>query len=82
MAKTAAQRQAAYRNKRPEAGDNGDRRLSSWASTAAFLALRRIAKHHGTTRRAMLEQLIIEADNQIEQSLRSNDDEWNRYIEG
>ena len=39
MAKTAAQRQAAYRTRRPHAGNdgNGERRLSVWIDTGASL---------------------------------------------
>jgi hypothetical protein len=40
MAKTAAERQAAYRARRPHAGNggNGERRLNVWIDTRASLA--------------------------------------------
>jgi hypothetical protein len=45
MAQTTAERQAAYRARRATAGDdgNGDRRLSTWVTTEADLALARLA---------------------------------------
>lgn len=41
MPQTTAERQKAYRAKRPFAGDNGERRLSIWLTTAAALAIER-----------------------------------------
>jgi hypothetical protein len=37
MARTAAERQAAYRKNRVTAGDNGERRINVWVSTAGQL---------------------------------------------
>lgn len=62
MAKTAAERQAAYRKGRAEAGENGERRLNTWVSTSSFLALDRLAKRYGVTKREMIERLVLEAD--------------------
>ncbi len=81
MAQTPAQRQSAYRQRRAEAGDNGERRLNTWISTGAALALKRLAAHHGISQRTILEQLILDADQAIIDSLRSNDDGFERYIE-
>lgn len=61
MAKTAAERQADYRVRRATAGENGERRINTWVSTRAALALARLAQHHGLTQRDMLERLLIEA---------------------
>ncbi|HLA36418.1 MAG TPA: hypothetical protein VJ001_16270 [Rhodocyclaceae bacterium] len=61
---TSNERQAAYRARRSTAGDNGERRLQAWVSTAADLALDRLARHHGVSRRVMLERLILAADEQ------------------
>jgi hypothetical protein len=47
MATTSAERQRAYRARRPCAGENGERRLQNWVSTAAALALGRLARHAG-----------------------------------
>ena len=62
MAKTAAQRQADYRGRRATAGDNGERRINTWVSTGAALALARLAQHHGLSRRELLERLVLAAD--------------------
>ena len=50
MAKTVAERQAAYRKGRAEAGENGERRLNTWVSTGSSLALDRLAKRYGVTK--------------------------------
>ena len=67
MAKTAAERQAAYRKKRPYAGaeGNGERNLNMWVHTAAALALARLARHQGLSQREVLERMIVAADDAI-----------------
>ena len=66
MAKTSAERQADYRARRATAGDNGERRINTWVSTGAALALARLAQHHGLSQRGMLERLLLEAEKRIE----------------
>ena len=78
MTTTSAERQQAYRAKRPFAGENGERRLQSWVTTATALALGRLARRAGTTQRAVLEQLIQDADRAVTQGM--NDDEFNHYF--
>jgi len=56
MAKTNAERQAAFKAKRL-AGQVEDRQLNTWISADAFFALRRMARHRGITRRAIIEEL-------------------------
>ncbi len=77
MATTAAQRQRSYREARASAGTNGERRINAWVSTAAALALGRLARHHGTSKRAILEQLILEADNEASTGL--DPQAWDKY---
>jgi hypothetical protein len=78
MTTTSAERQQAYRAKRPFAGDNGERRLQSWVTTATALALGRLARRAGTTQRTVLEQLIQDADRAVTQGM--NDDEFDHYF--
>jgi len=78
MAKTAAQRQQDYRLRRNE-GD-GDRRVNTWVSTSADLALDRLARHHSTTRRGMLERLILAADAEVLREINLDSPEWGKYI--
>lgn len=78
MTTTSAARQQAYRAKRPFAGDNGERRLQSWVSTATALALGRLARRASTTQRAILEQLIQDADRAVTQGM--SDDEFDQYF--
>lgn len=79
MAKTTKERQAEYRKKRPESGENGERRINTWVTTNAALALGRLANSYGVTKREILERLIIEADQQIINSLDPNSKEWDKY---
>ena len=80
MAKTAAERQAAYRKQRATAGENGERRINTWVATSAALALGRLAKRYGVTQREMLERLILEANQQIVKSLDIDSQEWSDYF--
>lgn len=77
--KTTAQRQADYRRRRPVAGDNGERRINTWVSTAAALALRRLAERSGVTRRAMLENLIMDAEEEVLASMET-DEQWAEHF--
>lgn len=70
---SSAERQRAYRAQRPFAGDNGERRLQAWVTTGTVLALARLARHAGTTQRAILEQLILAADQATQQRLSETD---------
>ena len=81
MAKTAAARQADYRERRATAGENGERRLNTWVSTGAALALDRLAHRHGLSKRAMLERLVLDADEGIVSSLDPDSAEWSTYFE-
>jgi hypothetical protein len=80
MTKTIAERQAEYRKRRPTAGDNGERRINTWITTAAYLALRRLANRNNITKRAMLENLILEADQKNLSSLDPDSKEWDEYF--
>lgn len=79
MAKTTAERQREYRHRRPEAGDNGERRLQCWISTRAKLSLDRLARHEGTTRRAILESLLLAADHVASQGM--DEEEFEKYLQ-
>jgi len=80
MGTTAAERQKAYRARRREAGDNGERRLNTWISTGAALALKRLAARYGVTQREMLERLVVEEDQKILETLDSDSPEWAMYF--
>jgi hypothetical protein len=76
----AAERQAAYRKNRPTAGENGERRINTWVTTGTALALARLARHHGVTNRAMLERLIVAADDTITAKLDPTSPAWESYF--
>src|SRR5579863_5273758 len=82
VAKTGAQRQAAYRARRPYAGrdGNGERRLSLYVETDAALALERLARRAGVTQRAMLERLVRQADEQVWKHIELDTPEWGAYF--
>ena len=84
MAKSAAERQAAYRARRPMAGRNGDgeRRLNTWVSTGAHLALGRIARRYGVTQREVLERFITAEDDRILEGIDTDTPEWDEYFHG
>jgi hypothetical protein len=82
MAKTTAQRQAAYRARRPHAGNdgNGERRLSIWIDTRASLALARLARRYAVTQRALIEQLVIAEDERILADIELDSMQWRTYF--
>jgi hypothetical protein len=82
MPKTAAQRQADYRAKRHLAGPrgNGERRLNTWLSTGASLALARLARRYGVTQRELLERFITVEDDKVLATLKFDTPEWNAYL--
>jgi hypothetical protein len=80
MAQSSAERQAAYRQRRPTAGENGERRINTWVTTGAVLALERLARRDGIPQRAMLERLILAADAAVLASLTPDTPEWVAYF--
>lgn len=82
MVKTAAERQAKYRESRAFSGKDGDgqRRVNVWLSTGAALALKRIARHDGVTQQALLEKLLLAEDQRIIDGIAVDTAEWNRYF--
>ena len=78
--RTPAERQAAYRKARSTAGENGERRINTWVSTGATLALARLARHHGMTQREMLERLLFAADDTIVADLDPRSRAWDAYF--
>jgi hypothetical protein len=80
MAMTVAERQAAYRKARPVAGENGERRINTWVSTGAALALARLARRDGVTQRQVLERLILAAGKRITGRLDPQSPEWDAYF--
>ena len=80
MAKSTAERQAAYRQKRATAGENGDRRINTWAASGAVLALSRLSHRYGVTQREMLERLLTSADQEIVSALEPDTEEWRLYF--
>ena len=78
--KSNAERQAAYRARRYNAGPNGnpEYRISTWISSEARFALKRLAAHHEVTSRQLLERMIVEADEKLIKSFSEADLE--RYL--
>lgn len=62
MAKTNAQRQAAYRQRHLIAEDGGAERINLLVSLSAKRKLERLAACYGVTQRALLERLLTDAE--------------------
>lgn len=60
MAQSAAERQRAHRQRKLDQGT--DVRLDLLLSASAAAALKRLARHHGISQRAMLEQVLAQAE--------------------
>lgn len=82
MAKTTAERQAAYRATRAQAGINGDgeKRLSLWIGSRGYFALGRLARHFGVTKRDLIERLVRAEDERLIATLQLDTPEWERYF--
>jgi hypothetical protein len=82
MAKTAAQRQAAYRARRNHAGHDGggERRLSVWVSTSTWLAIARLARRYAVTQRALIERLVIKEDERVLAAIELDSPQWHAYF--
>ncbi|MFZ2449705.1 MAG: hypothetical protein WAW36_04200 [Methylovulum miyakonense] len=82
MAKTAKERQAAYRKRRPHSGrdGNGERRLNTWIGTGAAWALDRISRRYGVTKREILDRLIVAEDERILSGIELGSPEWDNYF--
>lgn len=80
MPKTSAERQAAYRARRPMVGSSGERRLNTWVSTGTHMALERIATRDGVTQRQVLERLIRVEDDRILAGMAPETPEWIAYL--
>ena len=82
MAKTVAERQAAYRARRDTAGvdGNGQRRVSMWLSTGAALAMARLASRYGVTQRELVEKMLLAEDARVLATLSIDTPEWEMYF--
>jgi len=82
MAKTTAERQAAYRARRDTAGvdGNGQRRVSMWLSTGAALALARLACCYGVTQRELVEKMLHAEDERVLATMSIDTPEWDAYF--
>lgn len=77
MSKSNAERQRQYRARRP---DDNERRLNTWITVTANLALERLAHYRGCSKREVLEQLVVAADESVIQTLELDTPEWDAYF--
>lgn len=78
MAKSVEQRQREYRARRTEG--EGVHRLNTWIATGANLALERLSRSYGVTKRAMIERLVVDADDAVLKTLELDTAEWDQYF--
>lgn len=76
--RTVAERQADYRKRRGESGENGERRLNLWVSTKVSLAIHRLALRYCVTKREMIERLVLAKDEKVMSGM--NDVEFATYL--
>ena len=82
MTLSTQERQAKYRTQRDIANDGeGERRLNTWLSTKSYLALKRLAAREGVSQKAVLEQLILDADEDNFMILRDDDKGFDQYLQ-
>ena len=75
-----AERQARYKKTRYQANNgDGEYQLNCWITSQAKFALKRLAKHHGMTQRAVLEWLLTESDETTFRAM--NDEQQVEYLE-
>lgn len=76
--KSAASRQAAYRQRR--ARDQDQHRLNLWVGSPAYFALRRLARLHRVSQQQIIEQLVTGADDAVLATLDLDTPEWDHYF--
>jgi len=82
MAKTTAERQAAYRERQDSGGvdGNGQRRVSMWLSTGAAFAMARLASRYGVTQRELVENMLLAEDERVLATMKIDTPEWDGYF--
>lgn len=82
MAKTAAERQRELRARRQFRGEdgNGEREIKVWVNTRAALALDRLARSYGVTKRELIEQLLVVEEDTLLKKINSDSPEWAKYF--
>lgn len=78
MSLSNAERQAKYRASRLR-GESDEFRINTWLSCNAYFALKRLSRHRASSRKAVLESLLIAADKKLSRGL--TDEEFERYFE-
>ena len=82
MAKTPAERQRELRARRQFRGTegNGEREIKVWVNTRAALALDRLSKRYGVTKRELIERLVIAEEETVLKKLNIDSPEWEAYL--
>lgn len=81
MAKSNAERQAAYRARRNERNNgDGEGLLNMLIKIQAKFALKRLANRYGVTEKAMIEKLLLDEDEKFVKTLAIDTEEWNNYF--
>lgn len=82
MAKSTAERQAAYRERQDSGGvdGNGQRRISMWLSTGAAFAMARLASRYGVTQRELIENMLLAEDERVLATMMIDTPEWDTYF--
>jgi hypothetical protein len=73
MAKSNAERQRAYRERHLKDAEGEGERINTVVSMSAKRSLERLASCYGVTQRAMLEQILAEAEDTVLSGLSSGE---------
>lgn len=75
MAKTNAERQKAYRDKKQD-----DKALHVWISQEASHALKRLSSHYDEPQKNIIQEMILLADKSVIDSLEKGSYQWQTYF--
>lgn len=78
-AKSSAQRQAEYREKKRKDGPLGHSNLNVWLTLETKLSLSRLSRHKNRTPEQILQLLIAAEEQRISSAFEYQGEEWNKY---
>ncbi len=76
-AKTAAERQEAYRIRKSDIDNK--KNLNIWINSEAMIQLKMIARHYQIEPAALIKNLVLKENNKIIKAL-NTDEKWNKYF--
>jgi hypothetical protein len=78
MAKSSRERQQEYRDRQRR--NETHQRLDLWISSEAYSALERLTRHCKTTKRDVIERLVIILDTDVCATAKLEESQWDAYF--